>query len=253
MRYVWGMEEAYLGRGLRRRVGELMTRPLRAWDRSTHSRVDRFIAISDYVRERIARAYGRDSEVIYPPVDTERFRPMGKAEDYFLVVSALVPYKRIDLVVEGFRARGEELWVVGDGPLLPRLRSIAPPNVRFLGWVADRDLPGVVARCRALLFPTEDEFGIVPVETQAAGRPVIAFSRGGGRETVVPIGTGDPPTGVWFSEQTAGGVSGALDHFLEFESSFDPVAIRENALRFSRDRFCEKILGVAEEMLSGSA
>jgi glycosyltransferase involved in cell wall biosynthesis len=231
------MEEAYLGRGGRRRAYELLARPLRAWDRRTQRRVDRFVAISDYVGERIAHAYGRTSRVVYPPVDTDRFQPAEKGEDYFLVVSALVPYKRVDVVVEAFRQRTEELWVVGDGPLLARLRAKGPRNVRFLGWVDDHALPGLMARCRALIFPTEDEFGIVPVETQAAGRPVIALDRGGARETVVPFASGRPPTGVWFSEQTPMGVSRAVDHFLNVESMFEPTAIRAHALRFSRERF----------------
>jgi glycosyltransferase involved in cell wall biosynthesis len=248
MRYVWGMEEAYFGHGWRRRAYELMARPLRRWDRRTESRVDRFVAISEYVRKRIARVYGRESQVVYPPVDTDRFQPVEKPEDYFLVVSALVPYKRVDIVVEAFRARSEELWVVGDGPLLSRLRATAPRNVRFLGRVDDDALPGTVARCRALIFPTEDEFGIVPVEAQAAGRPVIALGRGGARETVVPIGSDRPPTGIWFSEQSPGAVSGAVDHFLQTESVFGPTQSRAHALSFSSKRFQSGVRRAIEEL-----
>jgi glycosyltransferase involved in cell wall biosynthesis len=247
MRYAWGMEEAYLGRGLRRRASEVLMRPLRAWDRSTHPRVDRFVAISEYVRGRIAHAYRREADVVYPPVDTERFVPNEKAEDYFLVVSALVPYKRVDVVIEAFRGRTEELRVVGSGPLRSRLSRAAPRNVRFLGWVEDRDLPDVVARCRALIFPTEDEFGIVPVEAQSAGRPIIALGCGGARETVVPIGSGRPPTGVWFDEQTPEAVSRAVDRFIEIESVFDPATIRSHALRFSRAHFRREISRIVAE------
>jgi glycosyltransferase involved in cell wall biosynthesis len=250
MRYVWGMEEAYMGHGLRRRAYELLARPLRSWDQSTHPRVDRFVAISQYVRERIARAYGRTADVVYPPVDTDRFRPVGKPEDYFLVVSALVPYKRIDLAIDAFRQRSEELWIVGTGPLSARLRKGAPRNVRFLGWIADGELPEIMARSRGLIFPTEDDFGIVPVEAQAAGRPVIALGRGGGRETVVPVGSGQPPTGVWFDEQTPHALARAVDRFLDTEAFFDPEAIREHALRFSRDRFRREIGRIVEEELA---
>ncbi|MEE8556417.1 MAG: glycosyltransferase [Myxococcota bacterium] len=247
MRYVWGMEDAYVGSGVRRRAYELLAGPLRAWDRSTASRVHRFVAISEYVRERIKRAYKRSSDVVYPPVDTERFMPAEKPEDYLLVVSALVPYKRVDLVIEACRGRSEELWIAGDGPLRARLRRTAPPNVRFLGWVPDALLPGIVARARALVFPTEDEFGIAPVEAQASGRPVIALARGGARETVIPPGVERAPTGLWFHEQTPEALSDALDRFRELEGLFDPAAIRANACRFSRARFRESILRIIEE------
>jgi glycosyltransferase involved in cell wall biosynthesis len=252
MRYLWGMETPYVGTGWRRAFFELLARPLRAWDRHTESRVDHFVAISEHVRERIARAYHREAEVVYPPVDTDRFVPTKNSGSYFLVVSALVPYKRIDVVVEAFRGRTEELWIAGDGPLLARLRSAAPPNVRFLGWVGERDLPGIVARCRAFLFPTEDEFGIAAVEAQAAGRPVIALGRGGACETVVPPDAGGFPTGLWFDEQTPEAVSKAVERFLEIEFKFEPAAIRAHALRFSRERFRSEILGVLERALGQS-
>jgi glycosyltransferase involved in cell wall biosynthesis len=242
MRYLWGMQEAYVGNGARRLLYETLARPLRVWDRRTHPRVDRFVAISQHVRRRIREAYGREAEVIYPPVDVERFRPAEKPDDYFLVVSALVPYKRIDLAVEAFRGRDEELVVAGSGPLLARLRRSAPPNVRFLGWVEEGRLPSLLARARALVFPTEDEFGIVPVEAQAAGRPVIALGRGGAAETVVPPGGGAPPTGIWFETQSPAALADALDRFRDVESIFEPERIREHARRFSPARFRGEIL-----------
>lgn len=251
MRYLWGMQEAYVGRGARRLLYEALARPLRSWDRRTHTRVDRFVAISEHVRARIRAAYGRESEVIYPPVDVERFRPAEKADDYFLVVSALVPYKRIDLVVEAFRGRDEELRIAGSGPLLGRLRASAPANVRFLGWVEEERLPGLVARARALVFPTEDEFGIVPVETQAAGRPVIALGRGGAAETVVPPGTGAPPTGIWFDAQTPAALGEALDRFREIEADFEPQRLRAHAQRFAPEHFRAAILRSVAELLAG--
>jgi glycosyltransferase involved in cell wall biosynthesis len=250
MRYLWGMERDYVGTGLRRALLGAAAVPLRAWDRRTHDRVTRFVAISEYVRERIRLAYGREADVVFPPVDVERFRPIDKPQDYFLVVSALVPYKRIDLVVEAFRGRSDEVWIAGTGPLLGSLRRSAPPNVRFLGWVPDDELPGIVAGARALVFPTEDEFGIVPVEAQAAGRPVIALGRGGAAETVIPPGRGAVPTGVWFERQTAAGLADAIDRLLAIEDSFDPAAIRRHALSFSAERFRAEILSIVSDTLA---
>lgn len=253
MRYVWGMQGAYVGRGARRALLELAAAPLRAWDRGTQGRVTRFVAISEYVRARIRRAYGRDSDVVYPPVDVARFQPVPAGADHFLAVSALVPYKRIDLLLDAFRGRREELWIAGGGPLLASLRRAAPPNVRLLGWVDDAALPGIVARARALLFPTEDEFGIAAVEAQAAGRPVIALGRGGAAETVVPVGSSPAPTGIWFFEQNAAAIREALDRFAEFESRFDPRAIRAHAERFAPERFRERILSIVGELQSAAA
>jgi glycosyltransferase involved in cell wall biosynthesis len=248
MRYIWGMQEAYVGRGPKRVLYELLASPLRAWDRRTASRVDRFVAISEFVRARIARAYGRDADLLYPPVDTERFRPAGTPEPYFLVVSALVPYKRIDLVLDSFQHRSEELFVAGDGPLLERYRSRASRNVRLLGFVDDSKLPELVARCRALIFPSQDEFGIAAVEAQAAGRPVIALGRGGATETVVPPDSGRKPTGVWFTEQTPQALARAVDQFQQVEPTFDPQAIRSHALGFSRERFRAELLRIVERL-----
>ena len=248
MRYVWGMQDAYVGRGVRRALLELAAAPLRAWDRGTQARVTRFVAISEYVRARIRRAYGRDSDVVYPPVDVARFLPVTDTDDYFLAVSALVPYKRIDLLLDAFRGRPEELWIAGGGPLLGKLRRAAPRNVRLLGWVDEAALPGIVARARALVFPTEDEFGITAVEAQAAGRPVIALGRGGAAETVIPLGSSAAPTGIWFFEQNAAAIQAALDRFREFESRFDPKAIRAHAERFAPERFRERILAIVGEV-----
>jgi glycosyltransferase involved in cell wall biosynthesis len=226
--------------------------PLRSWDRRTASRVDRFVAISEYVRTRIARVYGRD-ELVYPPVDTGRFRPAGEAQSYFLVVSALVPYKRIDIVLDSFRDRSEELWVVGSGPLLRRYRSRASRNVRLLGFVDDAKLVDLVAQCRALIFPAEDEFGIAAVEAQAAGRPVIALGRGGAAETVIPPGRGMRPTGVWFTEQTPQALTRAIGEFQQIEPTFDPQGIRAHALSFSRERFRAELPRVIEDLVGAGA
>lgn len=253
MRYIWGLQEAYVGRGARRALFEIGARPLRAWDRRTQHRVTHFVAISEYVRARIRHNYGRDAELVYPPVDVERFRPVEETEGYFLAVSALVPYKRIDLLLDAFRGRPEELWIAGSGPLLKSLLRAAPRNVRLLGWVDEAKLPGIVARARALMFPTEDEFGITAVEAQAAGRPVIALGRGGAAETVVPIGSGAPPTGLWFMEQTVAAIQDALDRFREIEPLFDPRAIRANAERFAPGHFRARINSIIRNVLAQRA
>jgi glycosyltransferase involved in cell wall biosynthesis len=204
---------------------------LRWWDRRGSGRVNAFIAISRAVRERIRRYYGRESLLIYPPVDTERFQPDGRAaEDYFLVVTTLNPYKRVDLAVGACTRLGTRLKVVGDGPELERLRAVAGPTVEFLGKVADEDLPGLYARCRAFLMPQEEDFGIAPLEAQASGRPVVAYGAGGALETIV-----DGETGVFFGEQTEEALAGALRRMDGHE--FQVVACRENALRFSREVF----------------
>lgn len=249
MRYLWGMDEAYVPNAAARAAYRTATAPLRWWHRRTHSRVDRFVAISRYVRDRIARVHGRDAEVVYPPVDVERFRPRGKSEDYFLVVSALVPYKRIDLVLETFRHRTEEVRIAGAGPLADSLRSQAPPNARFMGWVPEEELPQLVAGARALIFPTEDEFGLVPVEAMACGRPVIAFGRGGAAETVVPLGLGPEPTGIWFRRQTPEALGVALDQFIEAEQSFDPESIRAHALQYASRHFHSEVRRIAAELV----
>jgi len=248
MRYVWDQIDAYLGRGPLRVLSVPLVAWLRRWDRRTSGpdRITKVIAISETVRARVRERWARDADVIHPPVDVERIRPDGQPPDpFFLMVGAFVPYKREALAVEAFRGVRAELRVVGDGPLRAAVAARAPGNVRFLGRVNDATLARLYARCRALVYPQEEDFGIVAVEAQAAGRPVIAFGRGGAAETVVPPGAGDrAPTGLFFDEPTPEALRDALRRFEADEKRFDPAAVRAHAERFSVARF-QREMGAA--------
>jgi glycosyltransferase involved in cell wall biosynthesis len=245
MRYVWDRYDDYFGARASWGARLLMppvARALRRWDRGTAARVHHFVAISRFVAERIERCYGRSAEVIYPPVDVRRFRLAEEPEEFYLVVSALTPYKRVDLAVEAANDLGVRLVVVGSGPEAPRLRALAGPTVELLGWRSDDEVAELYARCRALLFPPVEDFGIVPLEAMASGRPVIALGRGGVRETVVPLdGDGDAPTGVFFPEQTVDSLIEAIRRFEANAHRFDPKALRARAETFDRPVFKERI------------
>jgi glycosyltransferase involved in cell wall biosynthesis len=246
MRYVWDLYDDYFGR----RAGPLtrvlmppVAAALRRWDRLSSAGVHHFAAISRHIAERIERCYGRAAEVIYPPVDVGRFEPAdGTPGEFYLVVSALVPYKRVDLAVAAATRRGARLLVVGTGPEEGRLRASAGPAVEFLGWRSDAEVVQLYRRCRAVLFPGVEDFGIVPLEAMAAGRPVIALADGGARETVVGLeATGEPPTGVFFGGQTVEALAEAMATFEREAARFEPKALRARAELFDRPRFKERL------------
>ncbi len=247
MRYLWDLYEDYFSKeraGLATRLAMRAVRdPLRRWDRSTAAGVDHWLANSANVSERIRRLYGADATVLHPFVDLERFTPRSGAEEAeprYLVVSALVPYKRIDLAIAAAARLGRGLDVVGSGPDEGRLRSMAGDHVTFHGWVDDAALAGFYRRARALLMPGEEDFGIAPLEAMASGRPVVAYGRGGALETVK-----DGVTGILFTPQSAEALAQAL---LAAESQeWDARAIRAHAEGFSRRRF----LVAAREFLTG--
>ncbi|MCL6561230.1 MAG: glycosyltransferase [Firmicutes bacterium] len=244
MRYAWDLTHRYLSenrleRGLKGFLARAILHYLRCWDTLTANRVDYFIANSRYTARRIWRAYRREAAVIYPPVDVERFNINGKKDDFFLFVSRMVPYKKADLVVSTFSRLGLPLYVVGDGPQLKACRKLAGKNVKFLGYQNDAAVADLMVKARALIFAAEEDFGIVPVEAQACGTPVIAYGRGGALETVVPAdgSNWDKATGIFFNYQSEGALSGAVLQYLDWEDKFHQEALRKNAERFSRDRF----------------
>lgn len=232
-RYVWQFD-AYVARENLSARSVHILKPviaqLRRWDYQAAQRVDHFIAISTDIQRRIRQFYDRDSVVIYPPVDTDRYEPASRVEDYFLIVSRLIPYKRIDLAIEACNRLKLPLIVAGDGRDRARLEAMAGPTITFVGRVADSDLPGLMARCRAFIFPGMEDFGIAPVQAQAAGRPVIAYRGGGALDTVI-----EHQTGLFFDEQTADSLRRALEHFED--CSFSPAACRANAERFDQQVF----------------
>jgi len=249
MRYIWEHADVYIGRGLKRVAAAPLLAYLRHFDRrtATPERVTRFCAISQTVSDRIQRHYGRSSNIVYPPVATQRILPNGMPpKDYFLMVAAFVPYKHEDIAIEAFRRLGARLVVVGDAPGRQRLAAAAGRNTEFIGRVTDAELADLYAGCRALIFPAEEDFGIVPVEVQSAGRPVIAFGAGGVTETVIPWTATDPdprgPTGVLFHRQTADALVDAVRHFETIELDFDPTRIRANAQRFDAAGFRNAIV-----------
>ncbi len=235
MRYIWGLYDEYFGPGraslLTRAAMRSVRAYLRRWDVRTASHPHKFIAISENVRRRIRDIYHRDSDLIYPPVETSALALSRKDDGYFLMVSALVPYKRVDLAVEAFNRIGDRLIIVGDGPEGARLRKMARPNVEFTGWLPDSGVRELYAGCRAVIFPGEEDFGIVPVEAIACGKPVVAFARGGALETVMD--TPSLATGVLFWEQTAEALIGAVRSCKE--RTFDPEVLRRFALGFDRE------------------
>lgn len=261
MRYVWEFYDEYFGRlrggrltqALMRRIAEY----LRRWDLRTLGRVDHFIANSRHVADRIQRYYGRDAEVIYPPVETAFFTPGGEREGFYLLVSALVPYKRVDVAVEAFRLLGRPLVVIGKGPQEASLRARAPASVTFKGWVAQADLREYYRRSRALVFAGVEDFGIAPLEAQACGTPVVAYGRGGVLESVRGVWAGrggagqvSAPTGVFFAEQTPAGLAAAIREFEEMD--FDRDALRDHALRFDRARYRDAMRGAIQNRLESS-
>lgn len=218
-------------------------RLLRRWDFDAAQRVDHFVAISSAVQQRIERFYRRQSVIIYPPVETERYEPASRIDDYYLVVSRLIGYKRVDLAVQAATRLGKRLLVAGSGRDRDRLEEMAGPTVEFLGRVPNADLPDLLARCKAFLFPGLEDFGIAPVEAQAAGRPVIAYRGGGALDTVI-----EGRTGVFFDDLTVESLCAAIARFEEMD--FDAGVCRENARRFDTEVFRQELAAYVEARYS---
>jgi glycosyltransferase involved in cell wall biosynthesis len=251
MRYAWCLEESYLsGAGLLKGLRRIGARPLlhylRQWDAVSTNRVDRLLANSRYVAARIWKTYRRQSEVVYPPVDVHRFDPSREREDFYLCVSRLVPYKRVDLIVSAFTQLGLPLVLIGNGPELKRVMDGAGPNITYLGHQPDEAVRWHQERCRAFVIAADEDFGITSVEAQAAGAPVIALARGGSLETVL-----HQETGVLFDEQTQEGLADAVAAFHGSHTEFDPQTCRQNAEQFSVERFRIQLVRAVAGELAG--
>ena len=257
MRYIWDQSPVYFPRQRFSPVSwvllQALFRSLRTWDVNTSSGVDEFVAISNHIAGKIRAYYNRDAFVIPPPVDCGFFTPETSPQPYgtafYLIVSALVPYKRVDMAVEAFNRLQLPLVIIGTGPERPKLERHASPVITFLGWQPDTVVRDYYRRCEALIFPGEEDFGIVPVEAQACGKPVIALGKGGALETVVPLNgrtldeaANRSPTGVFFYEAAVEALCEAVLLCRRHVIAFDPEAIRQHALRFDRPEFKARII-----------
>ena len=251
MRYIWDQYHVYRAQAglLTRWLMPVLSHYLRVWDTTAAMRVDHFVADSAHVANRIRKYYRRDADIVYPPVMVDEFLPVATKEhgDYYLWVGELVSYKRPDIAIEAFNANGKPLIVIGDGEARRRLEAIAKPNIRFLGKAPFAELKHHMARCRALVFPGEEDFGIVPVEVQASGRPVIAFAKGGALETVI-----DGVTGILFNERSADALVEAIEVFeRDFAQRDWTEPCRTNAMRFSEDNFCAQLALTVDAAMAG--
>ena len=246
MRYAWTFHEEYFSGN---RAKQILAAPvlaaLRHWDKAASANVHRFVAISEHVRQRIQTYYGRDADVVYPPVDTQRCTPIhAPRKNFDLIVSALVPYKRIDLAVRAYARLGYPLKIVGIGGELDHLRTLAGPKTEFLGWLPDTEALELYRHCRLLIFPGEEDFGIVPLEAQSCGRPVVAFRRGGALETIR-----DGLTGLFFNDQTVESLLEAVQQAANHP--WNPATIRTHAESFSEARFIQGLAQSIEKCLEG--
>jgi glycosyltransferase involved in cell wall biosynthesis len=250
IRYAWDLQQEYLrgaqlNRGIRSFFVQLVLHYLRLWDFASASRVDHFVANSHFVARRIWKTYRRPAQVIYPPVAVDRFQPKSQREEFYFILSRFVPYKRVDLVVEAFTRLGLPLVVIGDGANWKQVKALAGANVQLLGHQSDAIVVDYMQRCKAFVFAAAEDFGIAPVEAQAAGAPVIAYAKGGVTETVI-----SGKTGVFFLEQT---VESLVEAVLRFESeanTFDAEVIRQNAERFSPEKFRQQFSEFINEKMS---
>ena len=238
IRYAWDLyfqylQEAKLEKGLKAFLAKLILHYIRMWDFGAAKRVDYFIANSQYIAQRIKKVYRRESTVIYPPVDIDNFSFESSKEDYYLTASRMVPYKKIDLIVRAFsKMPDKKLIVIGDGPDFKKLKQVAGKNIELLGFQPFEDLKKYMEKTKAFVFAADEDFGIVPVEAQACGTPVIAFGKGGVLETVI-----ENETGIFFKEQNEQSLMQAVNSFEKYIDHFDAALIRKNAERFSQARF----------------
>lgn len=253
MRYAWDLHHQYLAdyrldRGLKGLLARWIFHRLRQWDRQTANNVDLFVGISHHVRQRIWRTYRRPALVIYPPVKVDSFSLQERKDDYYVTVSRLVSYKRIDLIVDAFaKMPSRKLIVIGDGPDRGKIGALCPANVSLLGWQPDDVVQKYLASAKAFIFAAHEDFGISPVEAQACGTPVIAYGVGGSRETVRDVNTMTDPTGLLFSQQTSSALVDAVETFEGLSGRISPEACRQWADTFSEARFKQAFSALVEE------
>jgi len=251
MRYAWDLyyqylKESKLNKGIKSFFVRLILHYLRLWDVVTANRVDYFIANSKYVATRIKKIYRREAVVIYPPVDINKFEISSNKENFYLTVSRIVPYKKIDLIVEAFsHMPDKKLIVIGEGPDLKKIKSKASKNVELLGYQPFDVLKKYMQKAKAFIFAAEEDFGIAPVEAQACGTPVIAYKNGGVRESIIEM-----KTGLFFENQTIQNLIEAINYFEKKETTFDPLEIRKNAERFSNERFKKEFKAFVNEKIT---
>lgn len=247
IRYAWDLyhqylKESALDKGIKGVIAKYFLHKIRIWDMTTINRVDYYIANSHYIAKRIKKIYGKESTVIYPPVDVDKFELYEKKEEFYLTASRMVPYKKIDLIVEAFSKTNKKLVVIGTGPDMDKIKAKAGKNIQLMGYQSDEVMIDMMQKAKAFIFAAEEDFGITPVEAQACGTPVICLGKGGTKETVI-----DMQTGVHFMEQTVNALLKAIDKFENNIENFEPKEIRKNALRFSKKRFEKEIKEFVEE------
>lgn len=246
IRYAWDLQHQYLreaglDHGVKGMMAKFILHKMRMWDYRTANGVDHFIANSQFIARRIKKVYGREADIIYPPVDVNRFLLNEAKEDYYFTASRLVPYKRIDLIVEAFsHMPNRKLVVVGDGPEMQKIKSKATANIEILGYQSNEVMQEHMRNAKAFVFAAEEDFGITPVEAQSCGTPVIAFGKGGSLETVRPFGV-DNPTGILFDKQDIASVIDAVQKFETMQDQILPNDCRAHALKFSTERFNQEI------------
>lgn len=246
IRYAWDLQHQYLRelgltKGLKAIIVRWLLHKIRMWDYRTANGVDHFVANSKFIARRIQKVYGRDSDVIYPPVDTDRFTLHENKEDFYFTASRMVPYKKIDLIVEAFsHMPNKKLVVIGDGPDMQKIKSKATSNIEILGYQSNQVMQDHMQRAKAFVFAAEEDFGITPVEAQACGTPVIAYGKGGALETVNSKLT-NQPTGCFFYEQEVSNLINAVNEFEKNIELYIPHECRNNALKFSNQRFEREI------------
>ena len=255
IRYAWDLQHQYLqesdlAKGIKGWLAKLLLHYIRIWDYRTANGVDQFIAISHFIARRIRKVYGRESTVIYPPIDVERFSLHAAKDDYYVTASRMVPYKRIDLIVEAFTQMPDKrLVVIGDGPEMAKIKALAGPNIQLLGQQPFEVLLHHLQHAKAFIFAAEEDFGIAPLEAQACGTPVIAYGKGGALETIRGPET-DRPSGIFFPEQQCASLLQAIRHFEEHSAGITAAHCRENALRFATAQFSNTFARFVERQLA---